>query len=261
MKASVLGMAVMLVLSLAGCAPVEEFPVNNKVNPRGAALDRVSIAMQYLQKDEIEQAQRHLQKAVESDPKSPEVYNAYGLLYEAEGDLKKAEKSYKRAISLRDDYSTARNNYGVFLFKHNRHKDACKHFERASEDMSYERRDAAFENFGRCLLKVGDKQRAEKAFQRAIRINDTLAVSTLELAALRLERGDNEQARAGYARFLELNQGRSQTARSLWLGIRLERIFGDKNALASYELALKRLYPNSEEYQQYLKSVGTAGKP
>ena len=46
----------------------------------------------------------------------------------------------------------------------------------------------------------------------------------------------------------------AQDARGLWLGIRLERIYGDTDALASYELALKHLYPDSPEYKAYLQS-------
>ena len=42
-----------------------------------------------------------------------------------------------------------------------------------------------------------------------------------------------------------------QSARSLWLGIRLERIFGNKDKEASYALALKNLHPYSKEYLEY----------
>ena len=39
--------------------------------------------------------------------------------------------------------------------------------------------------------------------------------------------------------------------RSLWLGIRIERIFGNKDKEASYALALRNLYPYSNEYLKY----------
>jgi len=55
-----------------------------------------------------------------------------------------------------------------------------------------------------------------------------------------------------YAR--RLNNSEMANAQSLWLGIRIERRMGDQNALASYELALKRLYPDSEEYKAWAAS-------
>ena len=45
------------------------------------------------------------------------------------------------------------------------------------------------------------------------------------------------------------------TPQSLWLGIRLARALGDKDALASYELTLKKLYPGSRAYTKYKESL------
>jgi len=38
----------------------------------------------------------------------------------------------------------------------------------------------------------------------------------------------------------------------LLLGTRLAKIYDDRNKAASYGLQLKRLYPGTPEYQQYL---------
>ncbi len=42
---------------------------------------------------------------------------------------------------------------------------------------------------------------------------------------------------------------RQQSARGLWLGIRLARESGDRDAEGSYALALSNLYPKSPEYR------------
>ena len=44
---------------------------------------------------------------------------------------------------------------------------------------------------------------------------------------------------------------RRQSARGLWLGIRLARETGDRDAEGSYVLALSNMYPDSAEYQSY----------
>ena len=51
-------------------------------------------------------------------------------------------------------------------------------------------------------------------------------------------------ARAYLQRFLEVSK---HTAASLWMGIRIERQLGDKDAIASYKLALRNNFPDSNE--------------
>lgn len=47
---------------------------------------------------------------------------------------------------------------------------------------------------------------------------------------------------------------RQQSARGLWLGIRLARETGDRDAESSYALALVNLYPDSVEYQAFKRT-------
>ena len=56
-------------------------------------------------------------------------------------------------------------------------------------------------------------------------------------------------ARDYYDRFSQLTE---QNARSLLLGVRLAKVFEDRDKAASCGLQLKRLYPGTPEYQQYL---------
>ena len=46
-------------------------------------------------------------------------------------------------------------------------------------------------------------------------------------------------------------QVKSKSATALLLGARLAKEFGDKNAISSYGLALKNLYPRSQQYLDY----------
>ena len=51
-----------------------------------------------------------------------------------------------------------------------------------------------------------------------------------------------------------------RTSRSLWLSIRIERIFGNKDKEASDILALKNLHPYSQEYLAYKKQLQSDNK-
>lgn len=237
---------------LSACA-VQEFG-GRKVDPIGGARARVAIAAEYLQKGQPELAQQSLQRALELDPKSAEAYNIMGVLLERDDSLVKAEQSYRKALSLNADYPQARNNYGVLLFRLKRYKEAMEQFSAAANDLSYERRETSLEYVGQIALLLNDTVKAKATFERALKLNARLTGPALELATIAFNNKDYPVANSYYQRFLRSLGKEAQSARSLWLGIRLARLSDDKNALASYELALKRLYADSAEYQAYLDS-------
>jgi type IV pilus assembly protein PilF len=74
----------------------------------------------------------------------------------------------------------------------------------------------------------------------------------LELSQIKFDLRDYANASSYYKRFLEAS---SQNARSLWLGIRLARIYGRQDDEASYSLLLKNIYPASDEFKQYLATM------
>ena len=224
--------AVSLLLVLSACT-VNEFPDERKGNAVAGARDRVAIAAEYLQSGENDRAMQHLKKAISMDPKSAEAHSLMAILLEREGDPRGADKHYRRAIALKPGFSQAHNNYGVFLFKRGEFRDAATNFDKASADLGYPLR----------------------AFLRALRIDAGLPQVNLEMADIAFEKKNLVAARGYYQRFLKLTEKQPQSARSLWLGIRIERRLGDRNALASYELALKRLYPDSAEYKAYVASL------
>jgi type IV pilus assembly protein PilF len=250
------GALALLLMTLSACT-VQEFANERKVDPVAGARARVAIAAEYLQKGQLDQAQQHLLKAIELDPKSAEAYNVMGALLERDGDIDKAEKNYRKALSLKPDYSQAHNNYGVLLFRAKRYKDAGEQFSFAANDLGYDRREVALLYLGRSALMLNERDKAKAAFERVLKLNSRSPEAALELADMAFDARDYATAGSFYQRFLRVLDNEPQSARSLWLGIRLARVNKDNNALASYELALKRLYANSAEYQAYLKSLDT----
>ena len=75
----------------------------------------------------------------------------------------------------------------------------------------------------------------------------------LELAQLRYDAADFTTAGQYYDTYRTVT--RQQSARGLWLGIRLARQQGDLNAEGSYALALENLYPTSAEYEAYKRTL------
>jgi type IV pilus assembly protein PilF len=71
----------------------------------------------------------------------------------------------------------------------------------------------------------------------------------LEMASLSFDEKQYVPARDYYERYTKIAP---QTARSLLLGVRIATVFDDRDQAASLGLQLKRLYPGTPEYQQYL---------
>ena len=242
-----------LLTLLAGCITTTEGGFTEKYSPEKALQERVELARQYIGEGNWEAAKRNLQLAYEIDPNSADVYEAFALVYQSTGEYELAEENFEKALSVNPSFSRARNNFAAFLFTQQRYKEAAKQLEIVVKDSLYSGRPLAFVNLGLCRVQLFDPEGAEEAFVRALAMDRTNAVALLELAHLRFDAGDLSNARKYYGTYRSVV--RQQSARGLWLGVKLAREAGELNEESSYALALKNLYPESVEYEAYKRSV------
>ncbi|MCZ6616792.1 MAG: type IV pilus biogenesis/stability protein PilW, partial [Gammaproteobacteria bacterium] len=135
----------------------------------------------------------------------------------------------------------------TFLYGQGRYREALVPLRRLVKNSEYRLRAQAYENLGLTELKVGTESAAKAAFSRALRLNFGQPRSNLEMADIAYSEGNFDSARNYYEGFRSLAR---QNPRSLCLGIKLGREFGEADQVASYTLALKNLYPGSEEAQR-----------
>ncbi len=234
-------------LLLAGCVSPTTGGFTEKADPEKALERRVELARKYIGEGNWDDAKRNLRMANEIDPKNAEVHEAFALVYQSTGEFELAEEHFKTAIRLDKGFSRARNNYAAFLYAQGRYKEAEQQLEYVVRDSLYEARPRAFINLGLCRLQLFDQEGAEEAFRRALAMDRRNPIALLELAHLRFDAGDYLSANQYYDTYRTVV--RQQSARGLWLGVRLARQAGDLNAEGSYSLALRNLYPDSPEYQ------------
>lgn len=247
-------LVLVLAFSSAACVTIKEpDALERNRDPERALKTYVTLGVRYLQQRNMEDASRTLNRAYEIDPDDPSVNNALALFYTVENEPSQVIKHYEAALKEDPNFSTARNNYAAFLYDQKKYQEALDQLKVAAKDYSYPRRYQSYENMGLCYLQLGDKEAAEKAFKRALQLNPKLPRTQMELADLSFQQGDYQSA-AFYLKMLD-KLGVKPTARKLWLEIQLNRVKGDKNKLASLELALKKLFPLSPEYQQYKESL------
>ncbi|MDC1436808.1 type IV pilus biogenesis/stability protein PilW [Gammaproteobacteria bacterium] len=213
----------------------------------------LQLALGYVEQQDFAQARRHLNNATAIDPNNSDVYGIWGLVYTLEGDLGLADESFLRALRLDPENSQVRNNYAAFLFSNNRYQEAYDQLEQVVENTEYTGRSQAFENMGLAALQLNQLDDANFAFNRALQLNSNRIRSTLELADIGLQQENIQQAGRYYQSFLTLRQffNVQQSARSLWIGIKLEQARGMNNQMLEYGAILAELYPDSPEHELY----------
>ena len=234
---------------LSGCVNTSRTPVDRDM----AVKNYLSLAKGYLQEGYSEKALKPLNRALEIDSGSADVYGMLGLLYQVQGEAVRAEKAFKLALSYDADAADVQNNYGAYLFSQGRLGEAYQQFVKAAENVDYEHRSRAFENMGIVAQRQDRLDLAQQHFEKALRLNGNLSRARLELATILHKQKKHRSAWLHYLAFTKLS---SQTSRSLWLGVQLARQNGDKDAVASYGLQLERFYPRSKESEVYRSRVG-----
>ncbi|TCO78446.1 type IV pilus assembly protein PilF [Chromatocurvus halotolerans] len=240
--------------ALSACITSRDTVFTEPASPDEVLTQRVELARKYIGDGNWDAAKRNLKVAASINDRKPEVHEAFALVYQSTGEIEMAEASYQRAIALDDRFSRARNNYAAFLFSQQRFKEAEQQLQAVVRDTLYEARPRAFINLGLSRLALADDDGAEEAFIRALSMQGNNSIPLLEMASLRLKAGDYRAAAQYYERYR--SAVRRQSARGLWLGVRLAQATGDRDAEGSYALALRNLYPESPEYAAYARQAG-----
>ena len=242
---------------LSSCVTTTTGGFSVKPSEEQALQDYIRLAAGYYDAGDMVGARRHINNALEIDSRDSGIYNILALVFQREGDLDLADSNFRRSIRLDRGNSRARNNFAVFLFANDRFEEAYEQLEIVTKDTGYEGRSRAFENLGRIALKIPGNDQASYAFERALQIDGNMYRSALELAQININHGQFTEARGSYGRYLTTTSFYkiAPSAKSLWIGIQIERHFKDKRAESNYVVMLQGLFQNSPEYQLYRNSI------
>ena len=237
------------VLLLTACVTTKSGGVGEKADQSKALETSLQLARNYISLGNWDQAKRHLQYVESVNKNNPETLETLAVVFQNTGELETAEEYYKRSIQAAPNVMRTRNNYAVFLYDLGRYEEAAAQLEIVAQDLLYERRVEAFLNLGRCYVKLDKYAEAEATFRRAFLMDRTNPGVVLALANIYFQLDEFAESQRYFQAYESIETKPSASA--LWLGIRLADTFDDKNARASYALALKNLFPKSEEYLLY----------
>lgn len=109
-----------------------------------------------------------LKKAEQMDPENPAIENNLALVYYARERFELAETHIRKAISLNNKYSDARNNLSAILLELGKYQEAAKEAKIVMNDLTYPNPEKPWVNYGLALFKMNDFNGAKNAFAKAV---------------------------------------------------------------------------------------------
>ncbi|WP_153447638.1 type IV pilus biogenesis/stability protein PilW [Vibrio algicola] len=236
---------------LTGCVTVTDNPKMGKFDNIKASEGRISLGLGYLEDNHMVKARENLEMAVQYAPTYYRALNSLAYYYQRVGEPELAEDAYEKALKSSPKNGDVLNNYGAFLCRQGDYKKADEYFNRAIEQPYYYLVAASYENAGLCALKSGDKDKASNYFSRALAHDPDRAKSALHLTELEIEKGEFSDARL---RLFKFNKRYGYHPVSLGLLIKLEHKADNPEMVSKYGNILKAKYPTSDQYQKYVQN-------
>lgn len=236
-------MVIIAITGISACASDGVQTAGNNTVEYARAKAHTDLGAAYFQQNKLEIALDEFTIATQADPSYSLAFNGLGLVYAALNEDAKADANFKKAISLDHKSSESQNNYGSFLCSRKRYDESIPHFLEAVKNPLYTTPTIAYTNAGICSVRKGDSKNAEGYFVKALQIEPLNHTAAYYLGDIQFKRGDTIGAKKTLQNALISNPG----PEALWLGIKIERILGDKDNEASYALQLRQQHPNSEQ--------------
>lgn len=254
MRMLMVSASLVTVLFLNGCATI----IAEQEHDQKVAEVNTKLGMGYYQQGRLDEALKKLKKAIDAESDYAPAQSTIALVYDRMAMPDKAEQHYLKAIDLDPKNGSVYNNYGVFLCRVNRLKEADTYFMKAIQTPRYPTPERAYENAGACARRIPDLDKAEDYLRKALSRNSKLPVALYNMAEISFARERFLSTRAYLERYAEVAK---PTPESLWLGVRAERKLGNKQGAQQYAKLLQTNYPDSLQFKWLLDSEEGDHKP
>ena len=260
---AVAAIACMSLLALPGCATqadgqrategMADLVTDSDESPeRKRARIRVELALGYFQQGKTTIALDEIKQAIQADPTFFDAQNLRGLIYMSLNDAGLAEDSFNKALALRPNNPDVLHNLGWLKCHQARYPPAIDYFSRALANPQYRERAKTWMTLGLCQQRADLPQAAEQSLLKSYEYDASNPVTGYNLALLLHRRSDDGRA-AFYIR--RLNNSELANAESLWLGIRIERRLGNRDAMAQLGAQLDKRFAQAPEAAAYRRGA------
>ncbi len=219
---------------------------------RKRARIRLELASGYFSDGKPTIALDEIKQSLLADPTFGDAFNLRGLIYMRLNDMRLAEDSFRRAMTLNPRDANSAHNLGSLLCQQRRYPESFAAYRQALVVPLYAELAKTNMAMGLCQIAAQQKPDAEISLTRAYELDAGNPIIGYNLATLLYERADYARAQFYIRR---LNNTQFANAETLWLGIKVERRLGDNIALNQLADQLKRRFPQSSELAAYERGV------
>ncbi len=234
-----------VVLGLAACATNE--PIGKTADASKRADVRTELAINYMQRNQLEVAREELEHALEIAPDHSEANHAMAALQERLGNNKEAERLFRQAVYSDAENSQAAHDFGTFLCRRGRVEEALEQYETALSNPLYRQPDITNLRAGECLITHGNTQAAESYFRKALRINSGLSLAMYHMADINFRRKNYLSARGYIERYFSIA---TKTPESLLLAYKIEHRLNAPKVAGEYASLLRGKFARSKEARE-----------
>jgi type IV pilus assembly protein PilF len=241
-----------VVLGVTACASTE--PIGKTADVSKRADLRTQLAINYMQRNQLEVAREELEHALEIAPDHSGANHAMAALQERLGNNEEAERHYRQAVRSDAENSQAAHDFGTFLCRRGRVQEALEQYENALSNPLYRQPDISNLRAGECLLSHGTTQAAESYFRKALHINPGLSLALYYMADINFRRKNYLSARGYIERHFSIA---SKTPESLLLAYKIEHELKAPKVAEEYASLLRGNFARSKEAKELEKLTRT----
>jgi type IV pilus assembly protein PilF len=212
---------------------------------RRRAKIRLQLAVGYFEQGQTTIALDEIKQALVTDPSFAEAFNLRGLIYMRLNDMRLADESFRRAMSLSPNDANVLHNYGWMLCQQTRYPEAVQTFTRAIANPTYGGRAKTWMTQGLCQVRAGQLVEAEHSLGKSYELDAGNPITGYNLALLLY--GRNELTRSQFY-IRRLNNSELANAESLWLGIKVEQRLSNRDAVQQLAGQLRKRFGQSREH-------------
>lgn len=231
---------------------VEPVTASDEPAARRRARIRLELAASYFGQGQDTVALDEIKQSLLADPTYADAHALRGLVYSRMNELGLAEASFQRALQLNPRDPNVAHNYGVFLCDQRRYPAATEMFTRAMASPTYGGRAQTLLAQGVCQLRAGQPQDAEVSLARSYELDPGNPIAAYNLASLLYRRGELQRSQFIIRR---VNNSELANAETLWLGIKVERKLSNLDAARQLAQQLSRRYPESTQWAAYQRGA------
>ena len=173
---------------------------------RKQASYHYQMGLSFLGENNIPNALIELTQAEKLTPDDPMLLNSLGQAYYKKNKYDLAEQKYLKAVSIKPDYSEARNNLGLNYLAMKRWDDAARQFKLVTDDIFYPDQETAVINLARALYYKGDLDKALTILRSVVANDSRNPIARLDLGRVYFAKDKTDLAIEEYKKSITLQR-------------------------------------------------------